>query len=162
MRDDARAPLFIRRREARERLRALTPARRARRDDTCRCASVVTAPSLRPNNFRREVGNCCASFVFVCQWRVRPATPRLASRSVRRPEAIPAPQGTLRRAGQRIGPRRAKRAFGARRAPKSFGGLFGGRDWRCSHPPLVASWLWAELLVYCLLLYVAAAEQLSS
>jgi hypothetical protein len=57
-RDDAR-DLFIGRREAGGggRWHSLTPVRRARRDRTVRCTSAETAPPLRANNFRREVGN---------------------------------------------------------------------------------------------------------
>jgi hypothetical protein len=57
VRDDERATLFIGRREAGKLWRSLTLARRARRDETLRCASAGTAPLLRTNNFRREVGD---------------------------------------------------------------------------------------------------------
>jgi hypothetical protein len=42
--------------------------------------------------------------------------------------------------------------------PKALGDSFGDATGDALTLP---SWLWAELLVYCLLLYVAAAEQLS-
>jgi hypothetical protein len=56
-RDHERSALFIGRREAGERWRSLTLARRARRDETLHCASAGTATSLRANYFRREVGD---------------------------------------------------------------------------------------------------------
>jgi hypothetical protein len=69
---------FCRPEGAREGWRALTPAHRARHDETCSCVFVETAPSLHPNNFHRGVGDGWVSSV--CQRRVRPTTPRLASR----------------------------------------------------------------------------------
>jgi hypothetical protein len=49
--------LFIGRREMGEQWRSLMPGRRARRDETVRCASAETALSLRANNFRHDVGD---------------------------------------------------------------------------------------------------------
>jgi hypothetical protein len=94
-----------------EQWRSLTPARRARRDETLHYASAETAPSLRANNFSRGVGDGyikleCAAYVsgpllFASFFVVSGV-----------PGASPVYRGRARVAGHRIGPHRTEGGFG--------------------------------------------------